>query len=250
VLASSPLRGEGWDEWSLSPHVFVGRHSSESWSPATLPLVCCGQVARLRGGRFVRLPTFVPIHLRGIHCRHSSESWSPATLPLVCCGQVARLRGGRFVRLPTAESLSLVCPRESNQREGQPRVPALRASPAKCAKGLRGFSTGRPALTKNWPASMPATLRAIPPSLRRVLGAPRSKARSRAARVARTWCRRFAPEERACRTMGHDVACRVELRAFAPSSWLLVFRSWLLAFRSSEKCVLCALLYPGPVGGE
>src|SRR6185312_11400823 len=33
--------------------------------------------------------------------------------------------------------------------------------PCGCAGGLRGFSTAHPVLAKNWPASLPATLRAF-----------------------------------------------------------------------------------------
>src|ERR1700761_3640965 len=40
-----------------------------------------------------------------------------------------------------------------------PRLPGLR--PSRYASGLRGFSTGHPALAKNWPASLRATLRAF-----------------------------------------------------------------------------------------
>jgi len=50
------------------------------------------------------------------------------------------------------------------------RLPGLR--PSRCAGGLRGLSKGHPALTTNWPASMPATLRAIPPPARRVIRGP------------------------------------------------------------------------------
>ncbi len=63
------------------------------------------------------------------------------------------------------------------------RLPGLR--PSRCAVGLRGFSTGHPALAKNWRAFMPATLRAIPPPARRVIRGPRvARAASRAARPA------------------------------------------------------------------
>src|SRR5580658_3045023 len=40
-----------------------------------------------------------------------------------------------------------------------PRLPGL--WPSRYASGLRGFSTGHPALAKNWPASLRATLRAF-----------------------------------------------------------------------------------------
>jgi hypothetical protein len=60
--------------------------------------------------------------------------------------------------------------------------------PGRFAVGLRGFSTWLPALTKNWPASMRATLRADPPPARRChTGTPRAKAKSQEPRAkART----------------------------------------------------------------
>ncbi len=67
------------------------------------------------------------------------------------------------------------------------RLPGLQ--PGRYAGGLRGFSTGLPALTKNWPASMPATLRAIPPPARRAIGARRSRAKSGARRAPEAKCR-------------------------------------------------------------
>jgi hypothetical protein len=62
---------------------------------------------------------------------------------------------------------------KSNQKRRPPRLRALRASlPARSAVGLRGLSTGHPALTPNWFASMRTTLRAFPPPVRRFRGAP------------------------------------------------------------------------------
>jgi hypothetical protein len=67
----------------------------------------------------------------------------------------------------------LLVQKRSNQEKTTPRLRALRASvPARSAGGLRGLSTGHPALTPNWPASVPATLRAVPPPTRRCRGAP------------------------------------------------------------------------------
>src|ERR1700744_3544606 len=47
--------------------------------------------------------------------------------------------------------------------------------PFRYASGLRGFSTGHPALAKNWPASLRATLRAFlhPPAA--VIRGPKSQ---------------------------------------------------------------------------
>ena len=54
-----------------------------------------------------------------------------------------------------------------------PRLAGLR--PSRYACGLRGFSTGHPALAKNWPASLRATLRAFlhPPAA--VIRGPKSQ---------------------------------------------------------------------------
>ena len=53
--------------------------------------------------------------------------------------------------------------------------------PYRCACGLRGFSTAPPVPAKNWPASLPAILRTIPPPTRRAIGAPGRAARSQRA---------------------------------------------------------------------
>jgi len=51
---------------------------------------------------------------------------------------------------------------EKVTKERPPRMTRLPGLwPSRCAGGLRGFSTGHPALAKNWPASMRATLRAF-----------------------------------------------------------------------------------------
>ena len=63
---------------------------------------------------------------------------------------IASLRGSKSFRAPAArESLSLACPRESNQREGHPtwRFPGIHAR--KVREGRPGFSTGHPAPAKN-----------------------------------------------------------------------------------------------------
>ena len=49
------------------------------------------------------------------------------------------------------------------QREVTKRKATPMPRPCGVAGGRRGGSTGRPALTIHWPASVPATLRAIPP---------------------------------------------------------------------------------------
>ena len=75
---------------------------------------------------------------------------------------------------------------KSNQKRRPPRLRALRASlPARSAAGLRGLSTGHPALTPNWFASLRTTLRADPPPARRFRGAP-----GRATRILRVLFRR------------------------------------------------------------
>lgn len=88
----------------------------------------------------------------------------------------------RSFRPPSkSESLSLACPRESNQKRGAPRLRALRASlRARSAAELRGLSTAHPVLTTNWFASMRTILRAFPPPARRFRRAP-----GRATRILR-----------------------------------------------------------------
>jgi hypothetical protein len=70
---------------------------------------------------------------------------------------------GKSFRLPAAaELLSLCVLKEKVTKEKGtplPRFPGL--LPGKFAVGLRGLSTGHPALTPNWFASMRTTLRAF-----------------------------------------------------------------------------------------
>jgi hypothetical protein len=83
-------------------------------------------------------------------------------------------------RPPAEGEVLLFClsKREVPKRKRHPRFRALRASLlARFACGLRGLSTGLPALTPNWLASMQATLRADPPPTRRCRGDPGKAAR-------------------------------------------------------------------------
>ena len=83
----------------------------------------------------------------------------------------------------------LLVQKRSTQEKTTPRLRALRTSlPARSAVGLRGLSTAHPVLTPNWPASLPATLRAFPPPGRRFRGAP-----GRATRILRVLFRRARP---------------------------------------------------------
>jgi hypothetical protein len=84
----------------------------------------------------------------------------------------------------------LLVQKRSTQEKTTPRLRAFRASmPGKYACGLRGLSTGHPALTPNWPASVPATLRAFlhPPAASE--GPP-----GRATRILRVLFRRARSE--------------------------------------------------------
>ena len=100
--------------------------------------------------------------------------------------------GERFVLLRRASHFSLRGQRELTKRKATP-LPRLPGRwPGRYARGLRGLSTVHPAtapallylrhpcrrhgLTPNWPASMPATLRAFPPPGRRCRGEGRSEA--------------------------------------------------------------------------
>ena len=104
--------------------------------------------------------------------------------------------------------------------------------PARSAVGLRGLSTGHPALTPNWPASLPATLRAFPPPARRFRGAP-----GRATRILRVLFRRArspADQEQSRSRARVALALAFQLFSFSPS-----------AGHDGP------LLYPGPLcGGE
>ena len=124
----------------------------------------------------------------------------------------------------------LLVQKRSTQEKTPPHLRALRASmPARFAVGLRGLSTGHPALTPNWPASMPATLRAFPPPARRFRGAP-----GRAARSKRALFRRAKSQQ--IKSQSHGRACFALAVAFSfsPSA-------------GHEG----PLLYPGPLcGGE
>jgi hypothetical protein len=78
-----------------------------------------------------------------------------------------------FTLLRRASYFSFTCPKEKSPREND--TPLTRFAgivPAKSAGGLRGLSTGLPALTPNWFASLRTTLRAVPPPTRRCRGAP------------------------------------------------------------------------------
>jgi hypothetical protein len=61
----------------------------------------------------------------------------------------------------------LARPRKRNQKRGalRSRPPALRAGGS--AHGYGGSPTAHPVLTSNWPASLPATLRALSFAVRR-----------------------------------------------------------------------------------
>jgi hypothetical protein len=91
-----------------------------------------------------------------------------------------------FTLLRRASYFSFTCPKEKSPREND--TPLTRFAgivPAKSAGGLRGLSTGLPALTPNWFASLRTTLRAVPPPTRRFRGAP-----GRATRLLRVLFRR------------------------------------------------------------
>ena len=128
-----------------------------------------------------------------------------------------------------------------------PRLRALRASlPARSAVGLRGLSTGHPALSTNWPASLPTTLRADPPPARRCRGAP-----GRAARILRVLFRRARsrapspqPSPRLCRGEGAKrwapalpLLSSSAPQLFSPSA-LQLFGSlalWLFALAAAQR---------------
>src|SRR5579859_3763969 len=89
-----------------------------------------------------------------------------------------RLRSGRSDLLPEAGSLSLACPRESNQREGHP-IAALAGRAGQCVRVGRAFRRGS-CPGEKCQGSFPGTpagpvVRPSPP----LKGARRSKAQSR-----------------------------------------------------------------------
>jgi len=68
----------------------------------------------------------------------------------------------RFARIHARESLSLACPRESNQREGHPCDRGRRASCPATARGRCGGSlTAHPCADSELAGILPATLRAF-----------------------------------------------------------------------------------------
>jgi hypothetical protein len=104
-----------------------------------------------------------------------------AMLSLVCAFRA------KSVRPPAeAELLSLCVAKEKVTKEkGHPAYALSGLLPGKYAAGLRGLSTGHPALTPNWPASLPATLRAFLHPAAASEGTP-----GRAARILRVLFRR------------------------------------------------------------
>ena len=120
--------------------------------------------------------------------------------------------------------------------------------PARFACVLRGLSTGPPALTPNWSASMPTTLRAVPPPARRCRGAP-----GRATRILRVLFRRtrsrapsLQPSPRQSRERGQGSQRLASL--FSSSALQLSPPRSGGASRAGQDG---PLLYPGPLcGGE
>ena len=108
---------------------------------------------------------------------------------------------------PPAEGellLFMLVQKRSNQEKTTPPLTRLAGIlPARSAGGLRGLSTGPPALTPNWPASMPATLRVVPPPTRRFRGAP-----GRATRILRVLFRRARATARATLRFGFSPSTR------------------------------------------
>ena len=127
--------------------------------------------------------------------------------------------------------------KRSTQEKTTPRLRALRASmPARSAVGLRGLSTGHPALSTNWPASMPTTLRALPPPTSRFRGAP-----GRATRILRVLFRRA----RSRAGQKQDKSKAAAERRFALAVAFQLLSSSPSAGHDGP------LLYPGPLcGGE
>jgi hypothetical protein len=166
----------------------------------------------------------VPAGERGMRVGVARRALMPAGFHCVRSRVGARWRAILFFALeaksfhaPLApESLSLACPRESNQREGHPAYALAGLLPGKSAAGLRGLSTAPPVLTPNWPASVPATLRAFlhPPAAaegsreeqRALLARTRWKAESEASLCSGS-SKKYAQDAR-CSTRGPCAAVR------------------------------------------
>ncbi len=92
-------------------------------------------------------------------------------------GLLSRARTRAFALLRRARYFSFACPKEKYPRENDTPLPRLVGIlPTRFAAGLRGLSTGHPALATNWFASMRTTLRAFPPPARRCRGDLKSSA--------------------------------------------------------------------------
>ncbi|ULU26218.1 hypothetical protein DYST_03163 [Dyella terrae] len=105
AFAPSPFRGEGWGEGSTSPHAFI----------------------------FSRHP--------GVPHKRGQGPGSSFCIAWLSRNRDLARRQRAFALLPEAESLSLACPRESNQREGHPHL-ALAGCAGQYVRGRRAFRQG------------------------------------------------------------------------------------------------------------
>ena len=94
------------------------------------------------------------------NARRVSEASHPVSSVFGCCSDTARWLacGGLPSSCRRPGHFSLGGQREVTKRKATPMP-----RPCGVAAVRRGGSTGHPALTIHWPASLPATLRAIPP---------------------------------------------------------------------------------------
>ena len=98
------------------------------------------------------------------HLCHPGESRDPAPCLwlLVCFARTASRPCAFSLAILASESLSLACPRESNQREGHPRYRGRRLQPATSRGRCGGSLTAHPCADSERARLLRAPLRAFP----------------------------------------------------------------------------------------
>jgi len=95
---------------------------------------------------------------RAERLKHGPEGASVANHPVALslgCRIIADglTCGGLSTSCRRSSHFSLVAQRKVTKRKSTPMARLTGILPSRCAGGFRGFSTGLPALAKNWPAS-------------------------------------------------------------------------------------------------
>jgi hypothetical protein len=129
---------------------------------------------------------------RRLEAFYNSEAGHPVTWVFLCALRLDCSPARRAFRPPAGGRVTFLCLSTHTQERVRTAKLARRAqgmdarsqervtkrkdtpesAPYGCANGLRGFSTARPVLAKNWLASVPATLRAFLHPFAALYGAP------------------------------------------------------------------------------